>query len=128
MEAHADVAGLRELRLGRVDAYAHPNGDAVRPRLAGMAALHVDSGGDGVLRSRERYEERFPLGVDLLSTVAAHGVTDELVMSPEDAPVAGAETLEQPRRALDIGEEERHRPCWELLPAHRGNRGTARVL
>jgi hypothetical protein len=128
VEAHPEVAAVRELGLGGVDADPHPDLDALRPGLVAVAPLHRNRGGDRVLRPWERDEERLALCVDFVAAVFSDRIADELVMARQHAAVLGAELLEQPRGALDVGEEEGHGPRRKLPSCHVRNRGTGRVL
>ncbi len=95
---------------------AHPHADwppaECRLRLCG--------GGEGAVRLRKRDEEGIALRVDLDAAVRREGFAHEALVLGERSGVGlGAELVEQPRRALDVGEEEgddpgRQRPHMPL--------------
>ena len=58
-------------------------------------------------------EERVTLGADL-GAGAGKGCSDELVVPREQRAVVGPELLDEPRRALDVGEHERGGPGRQL--------------
>ena len=70
-------------------------------------ALGRDRPGDRVPRARKRVEERVALGVDLGPTLVAEALAEQLPVVADDFAVGVAELLEQPGRALDVGEEKR---------------------
>ena len=118
LQAHPDVPAWRQLRLGRVDADANANFDALRPHLLRVRALRFDGGGNGVLGTWKRDEERLALRVHFASALAADRVAHELVVAGEHPAVRRTESLEQARRSLDVGEDERHSPNRELRRRH----------
>jgi hypothetical protein len=94
----ADVALLGQERRARVQAHPHRELE----RLLRLARRGERAGG-----GREGDEEGIALGVDLDPVVAGEGLA-------QDAPVGGerfgvrlrAQLVQQPGRALDVGEEE----------------------
>ena len=64
-------------------------------------------GGDGVLGAREGDEEGVALCVDLVAAGLLEGAPQQALVLGEDLAVLVAQLLEQPRRAFDVGEEER---------------------
>jgi hypothetical protein len=92
-----------------VDPHAHANGDAVRPRLRGKGALRRYCGGDRVPGARERDEEGIALRVDLVAAELLNCLAEQTRMRRQNIVVPVAELLQQPRRPLDISEEERDR-------------------
>ncbi len=72
----------------------------------------------GAGRSRERDEEGVALRVDLDTAVCSEGVPQESAMLGERLRVrVRPEPVQQSRRSLDVGEEERDRAGRET-PAH----------
>jgi hypothetical protein len=69
--------------------------------------LPVRGGGRGIARAGEDVEECVALRVDFLAATRGEGFAEESLVLGEHAAAAVAELLEQPRRALDVGEEER---------------------
>ena len=74
-------------------------------------ALRVDRCRNRVTRAGERVEERVALRVDLPAASDLERVADEAPLRGDDVAVPVAELVEQPRRALDVGEDEGHRPA-----------------
>ena len=112
VDVQADVALLGDERLARVEAHADPY-RALRERAASLGR-----GGDSRVGPRERDEERVTLGVDLDAQVPRERVSQDTPVLREEVGIGGSVLLEQPRRALDVGEEERHRSCRQSPPAH----------
>jgi hypothetical protein len=100
-----------------MDAHADPDLAVWRPRLRPQRTLALDGGEDGAERGRngaagagECDEEAVALVGDLLAAVGAEdGAEQALVGVKHHGVVAIAEPAQQARRALDVGEEERHR-------------------
>src|SRR5258705_8451422 len=105
MDVHAHVDACGQLGLARMDADAELHVGVSGPRLRGDGPLDSDRCLDGVARGPEDREERVTLGADLGATTAA-GDSDELVVPREQRAVLGPELLDEPRRALDVGEHE----------------------
>ena len=87
----------------------------VRPRLGGERALDLGRGGDRVPRAREREEDAVTGPVDLRAAVRRGGLAHELAHARPRGREPLAEQVEEPRRALDVGEEERDRPRRQVL-------------
>ena len=105
VDVEADVLGRVERGLAGVDPDPDPDRAAVEPthRLA--------DGADGGLGGGERVEERVALVVDLVAVERRAGLAHDPAVLGERVTVGvDAELLEQPRRALDVGEHQRHRP------------------
>src|SRR5262245_20350182 len=105
----AVVAGGGEPGLTRVDPDPHADDRALGPFGLEQVALSGHSRGDRVARAAEREEERIALTVDLVPSVSAEGCPEQVVMLLEQDPVLVAEPAHEPRRALDVAEEERDR-------------------
>jgi hypothetical protein len=87
---------------------AHANRD--RQRVTGRRG-----GGECPGRGRKCDEERVALRVDLDAAVLGGGIADDAAMRSERLRVSlGPELVQQPRRPLDVGEEERHGARWEI--------------
>jgi hypothetical protein len=106
----ADEPGGGLRGLTGVDAHAHPQLLPVGPFVAGKGTLHLDSGGHTGARGVEEREERVALGPLLLTGVGFEARADEPVVVFEDLRVdVVAEAVQECRRSLDIGEQERQR-------------------
>ena len=102
VHVEADVPLLRQPRLARVQPHPH----AYRP--VGQRALAVRGSGDGVRRAGEGDEERVTLRVDLDALVVGKGGAESPPMLVQRLPVVVTELVQQPRRALDVREQQRH--------------------
>src|SRR5439155_4666854 len=63
-------------------------------------------------------EELIGARVDLVAAGASHAHADETADITQHLCVYIAEPLEEARRALDVGEQERHCAARPALPAH----------
>jgi hypothetical protein len=112
---------------GRCDACAsvHVEPDVPLVRHCGLPGVkpHPDShrsrrqrllrllGGRGrIARAGERDQERVALGVHLHPAVCGNGVAKHGSVLGQRRRVVASQLAEQPRRPLDVREEERHRP------------------
>jgi hypothetical protein len=68
--------------------------------------LSLDGREDRVASAREGDEERIPLRVDLVTSVRSERLAQQPLMFRKHLSVALAQLLEQPRRSLDVGEQE----------------------
>ena len=94
----ADVALAGQARRPCVD--PHPDRD-LEP------LLHSAGGGERARRRWKRDEERVALGVDLDAILRLVGLAhDPAVLVERSGVPLSAELVQQPRRALDVGEEE----------------------
>jgi hypothetical protein len=102
-----DVAVLGDQRRAAVDA---------DPDLERTTVENTSDRGGGAERARcgfEREEERVPLGVHLDAAVRPAGRPNEVAVSPERPGVPlRAESLQQPRRALDVTEKKSQIAAW----------------
>jgi hypothetical protein len=89
-----------------------PHADANRRRRE--RPLRVGRRVDGVPRTSERAEERVTLRVDLDAAVRLDGLAHEAAVFRERVRVSLAQVLEQARRPLDVGEEQRDRAAEKL--------------
>ncbi|CAN5296444.1 hypothetical protein BH09ACT13_BH09ACT13_04620 [soil metagenome] len=106
MHSHADVALLADDGLTRVQPHPHADLATVGPVVLGERALRDDRRSESRIRTREREEERVSLRVDLAPAALGRGLADGALVLCPDGAVALAQVLEQPRRPLDVGEEE----------------------
>ena len=106
----ADVPVAAHVRLAGVKAHTHAQGDSLRPLVRGQDGLGGSGGRDPRARAAKDDEEGIALGFDLDPARVGKGLAQQFVVHRENLAVAvAAEALEQPRRALDIGEQEGHR-------------------
>ena len=104
-EPHVPV--LSDDRLARVQAHPNPHRVVVGPLLGSERPLR-GRGRRGRRRgAREDGEERVALAVDLDPSALLECLAEQAVVRAQDGAVAvTAEGLEQPRRALDVREQE----------------------
>ena len=76
---------------------------------AASAALRRDRRAHGIAGAREHDEERVALRAQLVTAMRRDRAADDPAVLVKDVGVAVAKTLEQPRRALDIAEQQRDR-------------------
>jgi hypothetical protein len=114
MHVQTDVIILTDLRLAGVDAHPHANVDALRPTLGRQRPLRADRSGDRVARPHERDEERVTLSVDLPAVVLVERRAQQALMLAKHRRVAAAQPRQQPRRTLDVAEQEGHGAAGKL--------------
>jgi hypothetical protein len=115
---HVDAAVVvpAEGPLAGVQAHPHPHRPPRRPVVGGQAPLGGHRGPDRGHRAGEGGEERVALGADLdPATVPDRPAQDGRVLVAH-RPVPVAQVLQQPGRALDVGEQEGDRPGGQVGP------------
>lgn len=101
MNVSADVALIGDKRCARVQTHAHPN------PAGGKRFGQLSRRGECARRGGEGEKEGIALRVDLDTVVADARLSYQAAMLGQCLRVTlGAELLVQPRRALNIGEEE----------------------
>ena len=108
-DVETDVSLLVYRGLAGVQSHAHADGLPVGPVRGRMCALCFDRSRNGISRAREGEEECVSLGIDLDAVVATERATNDSSVRGQDFGIPVAEPLEQLRRVLDVGEDERHR-------------------
>ena len=83
--------------------------------------------GDRVTRPREREKDPVAGPVDLGAAVCARGLAHELAHARARGREALSEQVEETRRPLDVGEEQRHRPRRARSPRRCPGLSTSRV-
>ena len=77
--------------------------------MGGQCSLRVGGAGDGLLRAGKRGEERVALGVDLVTMPPLEQRSQQVPLILEDLGVLAAQSIQEARRPLDVGEQERDR-------------------
>ncbi len=113
-DVETDVALLVNRGLAGVQSHAHADDLSAWPVRGRMRTLCFYRRGHGVSCAREGEEECVSLGIDLDAVVGTESATSDSSMRGQDVGILVAEPLEQLRRVLDVGEEERHRPSRQL--------------
>ena len=106
VDVDADVVVPAQHPLAGVQAHPHPHREPLRPGVGGQAPLGRHRGPDRRHRAREGGEERVALGADLDPVPVPDGPAQDGRVLVPDRRVASAQLLEQPGRALDVGEQE----------------------
>ena len=101
-------------RLAGVHAHAHPQPHPVGPAMGGQRPLALSRRRHRVAGPREGNEERVTLGADLTPAELGEGGPKQPPMLPQHLQVAVAQPLQQPGRALDVGEQQRDRAARQL--------------
>ncbi len=111
VDVDPDVALLGHDRLACMDAYADADGTGFEQ------PARVVRGGDSVGSSAECDEERIALRVDLDTGVTRERIAENAPVFCQGAAVdVRSEFLQEPRRALDVCEEEGDGAGREVLP------------
>ncbi len=107
---HVDphVVAARDRHLAGVHTHPHLQGDVVGPGVVADRALGRDRGLDPRPRGAEHHEERVALGAR--DVAVPTGLSDDPMMVVEQSVVALAELVQQPRRSLDVGEQQGEGP------------------
>ena len=131
-DVEPEVPLLADRGLAGVQPHPHPHRRAVGPLVGLERALGRDRGANGIAGAPERVEERIALRVDLRAAVRGERLADDPPVVARHIGVRVAELLEQPGRALDVGEHEgdgsggqRRHAAIVTMPARRG--GSANV-
>jgi hypothetical protein len=101
-------------RLARVDSHPYADRRPARPWMGMQATLKLDRGRHGVFSATEDNEESISLTIDDLAAEEVEGPSEQNAVVRENALVIIAESLEQFRGALDVGEKKRDGPSREL--------------
>ena len=131
-DVHPDIPLRAELRLARVDADAQAVRLLVGPVLDRKRALDLGRRRNRVAGPREREEHAVAGPVDLGAVVVGRGLAHELPHASARGREPLAEQVQQPRRSLDVGEQERHRPRRQpaarvVAPSHGRSLGAGRL-
>lgn len=108
------VGVVGQSRLARVQAHAHPRLAVRRPLVRGETYLSVERGGDAIAGAREGDAEAVPELTVLVAVVSRECGTHDSMVLIQDGVVPFAEPTDQRRRGLDVGEEKRDRPAWDV--------------
>jgi len=117
VDVDPDIPPGRVHRLSGVEPHAHAHRNTARPSLDDDRPLRVNRSSHRIARASERDEERISLGVDLVAGPRLDSRADQSLVFCEEVCVPVAEGLQEARGALDVGQQERHRPHGQLEPA-----------
>ena len=118
VDVEPHVAVGRDCALTRVESHADRNAVAGWPALAGERSLCRACRFDGPASGPEHREECVTLGPELDAFVVGECLAEDRRGPLEEVRIVAPHRLEQSRRALDIGKEERYGPGRQGL-AHR---------
>ena len=110
MDVQADVGAVAHDPLARVQSHSHSHGSTAGPLPGGQRALRRHAGRKCRRGAREGCEQRIPFGAECRATSLVHRFAEQAVMLAQEVRVPIAELLEQPRRALNVREQEGHGP------------------
>ena len=108
MHVEPDVAFVGAKRLPRMQPHPHPH------RAGCKRVLRVAGGRHCIGGTPECDEEGIALGVDLDPLMPPPRLPQRTAVLGKHLCITVAQLPEQPRRPLDVGEEERHRPGRKL--------------
>ena len=117
VHVHPHIVTVMHLRGPCVDTDAHPHELTAWPRIIFQLPLGLSSCLDRPLGSGEHHEEAVPFSAQFRAPVHRPGLAKYLPLDVQRGCVAGPESIQQQGGALDVGEQQRHRPCRQL--AHR---------
>src|SRR5439155_14027814 len=127
VDRKTDIAAVAQSRLACIEPHAHPNQSLMRPHLPREHTLRLRRCRDSRSGTAKDREERVALPVDLDPSVLLEDRAKQLVVPAEQLAVAlAAKLLEQPRRALDVREQEGDRAArklgrgWHPAPSYGG--------
>jgi hypothetical protein len=110
MHVDAEVRALRERRPARVNSHSHAH------LVVGERLLRRHRRADGLSRLLKRDEELVGATVDLASAGVVDRPPDNGSIPLEHDEVVVTQATDQPRRVLDVGEEERDDAARQRLP------------
>ena len=98
-------------RVAGLNADPDPDRRTRRPLMARQCPLDLQPAQHGLLRGSERDEERIPLRVHLMAALPGDGGADQAPVLSQNPRVALSQRLDEPRRPLDIAEQEGDHPA-----------------
>ena len=114
-----DVTVLMPLRFTGMDAHPYTHRNVVRPFVSQQLPLPLDRRVQRVACRAEDDEEAVTLGAHLMSMMGDEGLPKDQPVRRERLAPPAAQHVEHGRRALDVAEQQRHRPTRQ--GAHAGS-------
>jgi hypothetical protein len=96
-----------DFHLAGVDTHPHAHVDALGPTPGGKRSLRAHRSGDRIARPHKGDEEAVTFGMDLATVVVVERRAQHALMLGKHLGVAAAQPRQQPRRTLDVAEQER---------------------
>jgi hypothetical protein len=106
VDAQPDVAVSPDDWLTGVEPHSHSHVDVVGPGVGRKGLLRSDGARDGILSAGKGNEQGVALVVDLAAVELGEHLPEQTMVLLEDVRIAGAKSLEQASRSLDVGEEK----------------------
>ena len=106
-DVETEVTLVADRGLSGVQAHPHLHRHSLGPRVRRQLALGADRRPHRIPCSGERVEECVALRIDLRPAVRSEGLADDLPVVSCHVRVCVTELLQEPRRSLDVGEDER---------------------
>ena len=120
VDGQSGVAGLTSGGLACVDPHSNLDVHGLWPLVGEERKLSFDGSKHRLARAREGDEEGIALRVDLVAAVSRERCAQQPLMLGEHPLVPVAELLHEPRRPLDVREQEGDGAARTLRLAHRG--------
>src|SRR6266571_173199 len=111
MHIQAHVAVRRRLRLPGVQPHADAHRSAFGPGMRGKGTLGGHGSRDGIGGTRKGEEAGVSLGIDFVPVRLLESRAQHLPVLSQHTAILLPYVLQQERRPLDIGEEQRDRSC-----------------
>ena len=106
----SEVVTVALIRRPRMDSHPHRDTNRLRPHLARQRTLRGDRRFERILRPRERGIEPVARRSEHIPAALGDRGSHDHVMTRQCHSHLLGEVLPQPRRRLDVGQQERHRP------------------
>jgi len=100
--------------LARMQPHTHTHYTSFGPGVSSQSALRVNRRRDSISGTRKGYEEGISLHIDFVTAPPLECRTQQVPALREHRDVALTQPLEQLRRPLDVGKEQRDRPRGQL--------------
>src|SRR5712691_7329216 len=117
VHVQADIATSGEDWFTGVQAYAHPDLNALWPGVSSNGTLRRQRRGGGVRGAVEGNEEAIARGINLAAIRHLEGSTQQAPVLRQQVCVAITQVLQETRRALIVAEQEGHRSRWQVRHA-----------
>ena len=114
----AEIIAVTQLRHTRMNPDSHPQRFAHLPRLRADHKLRINRGADRTVRGREHRVHPVAASLHHLAAVRRDRVPQDRVVAGERGAHRIGLLIPQTRRHLEIGEQEGHRPRWQLHHHH----------
>src|SRR5262249_17059881 len=107
---NTDVSAVNVARLARMETHPDANFVSLRPAMLGKRTLTLGCCRDRIVGRRQRDEEGVAVAVNLVPAMTQKCIAKQPAMIIKQNVIRDSGTLEQPRRTLNIREEESDSP------------------